>query len=211
MRNPNLRTRILILLLLVLSYCVLTWLAISGRIAAFESGVYSALSQFITPAVISVMIFVTNMGSSVVIIAVTSVLLALPFTRKAFGVPAAANTVVSAALTAILKMIVARDRPDILRLVVESGFGFPSGHALNSTALCTMILLIVFRLTKSKKFRIPVLVVSIALPILIGISRVYLGVHNAGDVLAGWIMGVAVALFVDTIFQHLYDRRKTCE
>jgi len=93
-----------------------------------------------------------------------------------------------------------------LPMVTETGYGFPSGHAMNNAALYTMIILIVFRLTKSNKIRIPVLIGGIAITFLIGVSRIYLGVHHTGDVLAGWIMGITIALFTDTVWRLIQSR-----
>ena len=202
MKNRDLGVRIIILLSLAGSFCVLTWLVINGNLHYLESASYSSLSRFITPAATSVMIIITNSASYAGITFVAAVLLSLPVTRRPFGVPVAVNAVISAVFTEILKNIIARERPGILWLVTESGYGYPSGHTTNGTALCIIILLTVFRKTDSKKIKIPVLILTVAMPILIGISRVYLGVHNAGDVLGGWVLGVIFALLTDTSFQY---------
>lgn len=207
MHNSKFNVRIIILLLLVFVFGLLTWLALGGSLASFENGVYSGLSRLISPALTSIMIFMTNIGSSVVIIAVAATLLMAPSTRKTFGVPVALNAILCAVLTDLLKTIIARGRPDILRLVAETGYSFPSGHASNSTALYVIISLIIFRKAQSNKVRIPALIVAAVLPVFIGISRIYLGVHAAGDVLAGWVLGATVALFVDTGFKRWQDQR----
>lgn len=78
---------------------------------------------------------------------------------------------------------------------------------MNNAALYTMIALIAFNLTKSMEIRIPILLLSMTMPFLIGVSRIYLGVHNAGDVLAGWVMGIASALLVDTLWRFFKSEK----
>lgn len=208
MDNLNLRTRIIAIFMLVLSFVGLIILVRTDSIAVFESSVYTRISSYINPDLTNVMIVVTNLGSSVVVIVIALAFLIIPFTRMKFGFLIAINAVISSGLNTVLKILIARDRPDILRLIAETGYGFPSGHAMNNTALYTIIILIVFRQTKNKKIRIPILICGITIPFFIGISRIYLGVHNAGDVLAGWIMGVSVALIVDTSYAIFQVKRK---
>jgi len=192
-------------LILVTSFGILTALVFNGGIADFESSVYAAIIKYRSSALTEIMITVTNMGSAFVIIAVTGIFLALPFTRMKFGIPIAINTAMSAGLNVILKIAIARDRPDILRLVGAAGYGFPSGHAMNNAALYALLALIVFRWTENNKIRLSILLFSITVTAFIGVSRIYLGVHNAGDVLAGWIMGMAVALFTDIMWRLIQD------
>ena len=193
--------RIFLLLFLTISFYVLALLVMNGSITAFENTVYSVLSRFVTPGLTGIMIFITNIGSAYAIIAVNITFLVLPSTRKVFGYQVAFNSIVTDILNSVLKNNYARERPNILRLITESGYGFPSGHAMNSTALCAIIAFIVFKRIKKDNIRIPVLIFSIFIPFSIGISRVYLGVHRAGDVIAGWIMGMAVTLVVDILWK----------
>ena len=202
----NLKTRIVILSALVISFGLLTFAVKNGVIAAFESSIYTALAKYINPALTNIMTVFTNLGSTVAIIAIILALLVLPFTRANFGVPVAINAIFSSVLNRILKILIARDRPDILRLVAETGYGFPSGHAMNNAALYAIVIFIAFRQTKNKKVRIPVLLCGIMATFLIGVSRIYLGVHNAGDILAGWIMGVTAALLADTAYTALLQK-----
>lgn len=137
------------------------------------------------------------MGAAVLTIA--AILLALLRTSMSIGLPVAIGMAIAAALNFVLKHIIARSRPDILWLVTKTGYGFPSGHAMKSVVLYTMILLVVYRQVKSGRIRVTILLLLPVLPFLIGVSRVYLGVHNAGDVLAGWVLGIACAVLVDLL------------
>ena len=203
----NIKIRIIVLLVLIISFSLLTFFVKNDGFTALETDVYTALAQCINPALTNIMIVITNLGSTAAIIIIVLVLLALPFTRIRFGVPAAVNAILSSILNNGLKILIARDRPDILRLVAEKGYGFPSGHTMNSAALYAIIIFIVFRQTKSKKIRISILIYGIIATFFIGVSRIYLGVHNTGDILAGWIMGVTVALLVDTAYAAILQKK----
>ena len=207
-KDINLKMRGVVLSALLLIFCALTIAAKNGGLDAFEGGVYAALARHINPVLTSIMTAITSCGSTGAVIAVILVLLLVPFTRMKFGVPVAINAIFSSLLNNVLKILIARDRPDILRLAVETGYGFPSGHAMNNTALYAIVILIVFRQTKNKKIRAFAVIYGITASLLIGTSRIFLGVHNAGDVLAGWVMGVAVALLVDTAYSAFLSKRR---
>lgn len=77
---------------------------------------------------------------------------------------------------------------------VNTGFdSFPSGHALNSVTVATAIVLMTWG---DKRWRWPVTVAAVVYTLMVGISRLYLGVHYPADVLAGWCVGIAWTLFL---------------
>lgn len=91
------------------------------------------------------------------------------------------------ALAEIQKVAFARPRPAIEpHLVVTKTFAFPSGHAANSMIFYLMLALI---LTKDSPWRLRAALGAIALSLLIGVSRVMLGVHWPSDVIGGWAFG----------------------
>lgn len=91
-------------------------------------------------------------------------------------------------LFAGLKEIVCRPRPALWpRLVEEGGWSFPSGHALASA---TIFPLLAWTLSRRSPGRAPAFWgFGLALPLVIGLGRLYLGVHWPTDVLAGWAIG----------------------
>jgi membrane-associated phospholipid phosphatase len=95
---------------------------------------------------------------------------------------------------AVLKMLVGRNRPDLLEPVAHAtGYSFPSGHALNSALGAGVFLLVLLPFTEVRSGRRTALWVALVLvPLVTGICRVGLGVHWTSDVLAGWLLGVAV-------------------
>lgn len=92
----------------------------------------------------------------------------------------------------VLKMIFGRERPPRPWLGTADGFSFPSGHSLMTTLFYGYLLFLVVRAGKVWPGRKRLIAVLASLPILVGLSRVYLGVHYASDVLAGWAVGAAL-------------------
>jgi undecaprenyl-diphosphatase len=111
--------------------------------------------------------------------------------------------VVGGVLGALLKLLVGRHRPDLLDPVARAaGFSFPSGHALNATLACGVFLLVLLPFVRERPgLRIALWTVAIVIPVLTGLSRIGLGVHWTSDVVAGWLLGVAVVAATATAFR----------
>ncbi|QWW70080.1 phosphatase PAP2 family protein [Rhizobium sp. WYJ-E13] len=94
-----------------------------------------------------------------------------------------------------LKIIVARARPDVVpHLVDVNDFSFPSGHAMVSAVTYLTLGALLARTQGFRATRIFVMGAGIFLAVIIGLSRIYLGVHYPTDVLAGWVAGALWAL-----------------
>jgi membrane protein DedA with SNARE-associated domain/membrane-associated phospholipid phosphatase len=90
----------------------------------------------------------------------------------------------------VLKDVVARPRPDG-GLVDASGFGYPSGHATYAVLYSWLALVVTLRLRPGWAYGSALVAGGIALTAVIGLSRVYLGVHYLSDVSGGWALGVS--------------------
>jgi undecaprenyl-diphosphatase len=120
--------------------------------------------------------------------------------RVAAGVLVA--PVVAILLFTIVKGIYARARPGGLGGIIPSSYSFPSGHATASAAICCTLAYVYWR--EGLIARSTALLLAIVLPLLIGMSRVYLDVHWATDVIGGWCAGLLIAV-LSTL---LYDRHR---
>jgi undecaprenyl-diphosphatase len=98
--------------------------------------------------------------------------------------------------TYMVKVTIARQRPPGEALVPASGFSFPSGHTLNSTVTYGLIALLVWRSGLPTWLRWAVVLGLAALIVLVGLSRIALGVHYPSDVLGGWLAGLAIVVTV---------------
>ena len=114
----------------------------------------------------------------------------------------AASLIGSSVIDGWLKHLIARPRPDLVpHLVQVTNASFPSGHAMVSSAVyLTLALMLAEGVEvdgwRGRAARVAVVAFFSALAVLIGMSRVYLGVHWPSDVLAGWCFGTAWALLV---------------
>jgi undecaprenyl-diphosphatase len=89
-----------------------------------------------------------------------------------------------------LKALFARERPDVVAHLVDvHSPSFPSGHALLSAAIYLTLGALLARAFPQAALRRYVMATAVTLTLLIGLSRIYLGVHWPTDVLAGWCIG----------------------
>jgi undecaprenyl-diphosphatase len=98
-------------------------------------------------------------------------------------------------LSSILKLGTDRPRPDLVAHLVEvHTASFPSGHAMLSAVVYLTLGGLLSRVERPWRIKIHLLSVAVILTLLIGVSRVYLGVHWPTDVLAGWCAGATWAM-----------------
>lgn len=94
-----------------------------------------------------------------------------------------------------LKWTFSRERPDaLLQVVPAEGYAFPSGHSMGSAAVYAAIALIAA--TRFPRYRAPVITACAIMALGVGFSRAYLFVHYPSDVLAGWGLGLTLALWL---------------
>ena len=147
-----------------------------------------------TPALTTVAIVITEIGStlSMGIIAGVSVLVLWFRGRRGDAVLVAVVSAGAGLLVRVGKATVGRERPPVeFRLVTETNESFPSGHALASAAILGVVLVVLLPSIPGRTARIGVLVGVGLFWLSIGLSRLYLGVHWATDVIGGWVTGLA--------------------
>lgn len=152
----------------------------------------------------------TSLGGHAVL--VTLVLLVAGFLlldgRRATAMLVLASSVGAALLSAGLKVLFARPRPDVVEhLVGVSTPSFPSGHALLSAAIYLTLGALLAREFPRPALQRYFMGVAVMLTLLIGLSRVYLGVHWPSDVLAGWCIGALWAWGCWRLDKTLQERR----
>lgn len=152
---------------------------------------------------------ITSMGSlavlGLVVMATCGLFLALRRYREALILVVASGG--GLAISQTLKMIFARDRPDAgLHLVEAINASFPSGHAMLSASVYLTLGALTARFASRRRVKTFVMTSAVIMTGLVGVSRVYLGVHWPTDVLAGWCVGASWAM-VCWLTVWVIDRR----
>ncbi len=150
---------------------------------------------------------ITELGSAVGVIAICVIILIITLIKREyffnFGLPVIITSVVSRVINITIKNLLDRPRPDF-KVLSASESSFPSGHAQNNMALYISILLVALLIDMAPKRRLVLKILLITLPVIIGITRIYFGVHYVSDVLAGWGIGALVAIITYHIYFKIY-------
>lgn len=193
------------ILLIVMSIVLFIILAIAINadiLSGFESWVYFESVEHMSDILTNILIFITNFGGPIGISLICITIFLIPKLRNKLGLPVSIAVSTSFILNIILKLIFARERPDILRLVTENSYSFPSGHAMINMALYTVLIIYAYKSIKSKRIKYPLIILMMILVIAIGFTRIYLGVHYAGDIIGGWLLGFAIGLCVYMLMKN---------
>jgi membrane-associated phospholipid phosphatase len=149
------------------------------------------IHQFATPQLDRVMLFITSLGDPPAVISIFVITLvwlglkqrytdALRFTIVCIG---------GVLINQVMKLFFAKPRPELwLRLITETSFSFPSGHAVGSMVVYGFMAYILAK--QFQKYKQFIYVIAGILIATIGLSRLYLGVHYPTDIIAGYGIGI---------------------
>jgi undecaprenyl-diphosphatase len=205
-------TLLLLLFASVLVFVYAVNMVFIKKTTSFDENVFTYISQHYKPLHTDFMVFISFLGKHTFLIPANLVLLAFYlFIRKnkRLTVRISALALTSLSLMFMLKLSFQRTRPEIPLLEKVSGFSFPSGHALMSVAFYGLLIYITWQEIKQPLIRNTVVFFLSLLILLIGFSRVYLRVHYASDVIAGFAVGFAWLLLSLWVIDKLEKRYLT--
>ena len=145
-----------------------------------------------------IMKVITSLGGAYVLIALTLGALLVLKNRK-ISIMITLNLVISTVLNFLLKYVIERPRPEGYGLIIESGYSFPSGHSMVSMAFYGLIIYLIWKLVERKNVKYICSTLLGLLILLIGFSRIYLGVHYASDVIGGFAISIAYLIVFTSI------------
>lgn len=201
----------IVLLLSIFIVIHLTNVVLRGEIIRIDTFFHAMLvknlrSDFLTP----IMKFFTFLGSSYMIIAVTISTIFL-FKNKRKGIFISINLILVVLMNQLLKFVIQRDRPFGEAIMIEKGFSFPSGHSMVSTAFYGFLIYLIYRYCRNNKIKYSFIFGLSCLIFLIGISRVYLGVHYMSDVVAGFFLSIAYLILYIRIVNRYIEEGESYE
>ena len=144
------------------------------------------ISDFATP----IAKFITNFGGAIFLV-IATITLFIVIKNKKIGISILSNIAIVTVLNQLIKRILQRPRPTEYRIIEETGYSFPSGHSMVSMAFYGYFIYLIYKYVKNKYVKwISISLLSLLI-CLIGISRIYLGVHYTSDVLGGFLISIS--------------------
>lgn len=170
-------------------------LALSRAITSYDPRILALLRVFRTPALTRLLWIATVLADPRVIpllVGVTALLLVM-WGRRAEAALLVVTLSGVVLLQTLVKLAFGRPRPPVAFALIKepSSFSFPSGHAFASLLLAGVIMFVLWRTLGSLRIRLAALFVAGLVVAAVGLSRVYLGVHWASDVIASWSLALA--------------------
>ncbi|MGG0383409.1 phosphatase PAP2 family protein [Priestia filamentosa] len=183
---------------------------VEEELHTFDITIIDWIQSFISDKLTKILETLTFLGSAKAVIAISILIIILMlFNKKWWETLFFVVAVLGSSLfNLLLKFIFQRTRPSIHPLITETGYSFPSGHSMVSFVLYGMItyFLVLFYIKRFVKI-ITILFFSL-LVLLIGISRIYLGVHYPSDVLAGFAVGGTWLIICLIVLKIILENRQ---
>lgn len=175
------------LIICIIIFIINTLLIISNKILSLDNIIHNYILTIRHDKLTNILLIITNISSAYSLIAI-SIILLLSSKKKKIPLLMSLNLICSFIINQVIKMIIQRPRPLGINLITESGFSYPSGHSMVSMAYFGYLIYLIYKSNKSThKKTILISIISIII-VLIGFSRIYLGVHYFTDVIGGFLL-----------------------
>lgn len=202
-----------VLILGAAGFALTALLMMNGSLERMDLAVQSAVLALRSPALTAFMVPFTYSGNWQAVTPLCLLLLLIPRVRRPYGVPLTLSALSAVLFYQVLKHLFMRMRPDVsLHLLEQHGYSFPSGHSLTSFLVWGMMALLLLYYDRSGGVRLPfykketgpvpyirsekrlklVIGLVILYIVLMGFSRIYVGVHWPSDVLGSWFLSLPI-------------------
>ena len=195
------KKKIITVIGLSILFVIISILVIFGFTDSIDMGFYNFLMNFRCEFLDNYFILITKCGDvSFICGLVLGVILIL---RNKYSLLYGCLAVDCALTNKIVKHIIRRDRRDVLILIKQGGFSFPSGHSMISMCMYGCLIYVVLKKIKNKYLKWFLVFILSLLIVSVGLSRIYVGVHYLSDVVSGFILGVIILiLYIELINKY---------
>ncbi len=198
----NMQKAIIFILPIIIMSSILVLFYING-ITRIDNYIVYNVTKNMSYSTIEAMKIITNSCSAIIFL-LTILLVILTGKNKKIGIFFLLDLVICYLLNTIIKNIVARQRPLDYMLIDESGYSFPSAHSMLAVAFYGYLAFIIIKYIKNSSIKVTCLILTVFLTILIGISRVCLGVHFPSDVVGGFLIGyLYIILYLHIVKKYI--------
>jgi undecaprenyl-diphosphatase len=174
----------------------------------FDQKVIDTVQSFSSPVMDGLMLLITDMGSKFMLglLLVISMIWLFMKRKDVWGMRIYFITVVGGGLlNLLLKNFFDRERPNINIMIEASGFSFPSGHSMGSMTYYGFLIYLILRSKRKPLSKLGLGILLCLVILLIGISRIYLGVHYPSDVLVGFVAGSVWLILCISLLEIIYS------
>lgn len=190
MKKLKIDSSLIFFIILVIIFILWSILVLRGNLRSLDDQVFSLIHHIHYGYLTSFFKVITYLGSAVVLGGI--VLFVLIFAHNKFiGISMGINLFLVSMLNLLLKNIFLIPRPDTITLIEEHGFSYPSGHAMVSLAFYGFAIYLINTKMKASIMKKIIMGLLVLFIILVGFSRIYLGVHHFSDIIGGYIISLA--------------------
>lgn len=179
----------------------------SNVLSNYDSKVTEFVTSFRNPALNIFMQGITEVGDLNGYIALTvicTVLFYLKFRNWRYVLEMVFVLAIAGLSNSALKQVINRPRPDVDHLVSVATLSYPSGHAMSAISFYGFLIYLIYNIKMKRIFKVGLIFMFSSMIFLIGMSRIYLGVHFPSDVAGGYIAGLIWIIFCVVLF-HVVD------
>ena len=199
----NIRWILFVIALLIFTLVAITLLN-QGQFT-FDEHAFKVLKNWESPGLTTFFKTITLLASAPVLI-FFCLLIFIFIKKRTYFYLVGLNLINTVILNIALKVLFRRERP-IESIIEESGYSFPSGHSMTSLAFYGFLIYLLYKSSIQKKLKILLITILGIIIMLIGTSRIYLGVHYLSDVLAGFSFTLAyLIIFTKLITNYMKEK-----
>mgnify|MGYP006056704527 CR=1 FL=1 len=196
-----------IMVIFLILFSIFAYKIVMDKSIYIDKIVYDFIcDNFMSERMTNIVKILTSLGSALVVIILTIVLF-IAIKNKRIAVSIVINLIVITILNNLLKIIFLRPRPNVNNLILESGYSFPSGHSSTSMAFYGYLIYLIYKYVNNKKIKISLIIFLSLVIVAIGLSRIYLGVHYASDVLGGFLLAIVYLIIFITITNKCIEKK----
>jgi len=199
----NNKNEMIIIGITSLLFIMLSILVTTNTTSYIDTQVHSLIINIRSESLTNILTLLTNLAGATFLLAL-SVILLIIMKNKKNSIYIFTNLACAFFINELAKNIFERSRPVGINLVEETGLSFPSGHSMVGLSFYGFIAYLLYKNLENKKHKIIVITSLVILTLLIGFSRIYLGVHYLTDVLGGFLLSIIYL----TIFIKLTQKEK---
>lgn len=190
----------------ILIFATIVVMLLTNNVTSLDNSIYNIIISSKSDVMTMFMTIITMMCNTEFII-VATLLLVLFIKNKKMGGMIASNVVLCSVINTIIKHIFLRPRPVGIKLIEQGGYSFPSGHSMMAVAFYGLLIYIIWNTKWRNVWKIFTTTLLVILILLIGISRIYVGVHFASDVIAGLSISLSyLIIFIELIYKRVIKK-----